>query len=107
MAAADLILCRAGASTISELSYMGKPVLMVPSPNVTNNHQEKNARVLEHAGGAVVLLEGEFDADSLLEEVRTLLADEQRLESMGTAMRTLAVPDACERIVGIILDVCK
>ena len=107
MAAADLILCRAGASTISELSYMGKPVLMVPSPNVTNNHQEKNARVLEHAGGAVVLLEGEFDADSLLEEVRTLLADEQRLESMGAAMRTLAVPDACERIVGIILDVCK
>ncbi len=106
MAAADLIMCRAGASTISELSYMGKPVLMVPSPNVTNNHQEKNARVLEHAGAAVVLLEGEFDADSLLAEVQTLLADEQRLESMGAAMRTLAVPDACERIVGIILDVC-
>ena len=107
MAAADLIMCRAGASTISELSYMGKPVLMVPSPNVTNNHQEKNARVLEHAGGAVVLLEGEFDADSLLKEVQTLLADEKRLQSMGSAMRTLAVPDACERIVGIILDVCR
>jgi len=106
MAAADLILCRAGASTISELSYMGKPVLMVPSPNVTNNHQEKNARVLERAGGAVVLLEGEFDADSLMKEVQSLLADEQRLQSMGRAMRTLAVPDACERIVGIILDVC-
>ena len=107
MAAADLILCRAGASTISELSYMGKPVVMVPSPNVTNNHQEKNARVLEHAGGAAVLLEGEFDADSLLNTVITLLHDEQRLESMGKAMRTLAVPDACERIVNIILDVCR
>ena len=107
MAAADLILCRDGASTISELSYMGKPVVMVPSPNVTNNHQEKNARVLEHAGGAVVLLEGGFDADSLLNEVITLLHDEQRLESMGKAMRTLAVPDACERIVNIILDVCR
>ena len=107
MAAADLILCRAGASTISELSYMGKPVVMVPSPNVTNNHQEKNARVLEHAGGAVVLLEGEFDADSLLRQVHSLLGDEQRLESMGKAMRILAVPDACERIVNIILDMCR
>jgi UDP-N-acetylglucosamine--N-acetylmuramyl-(pentapeptide) pyrophosphoryl-undecaprenol N-acetylglucosamine transferase len=107
MAAADLILCRAGASTISALSYMGKPVVMVPSPNVTNNHQEKNARVLERAGGAVVLLEGEFDAGSLLSEVQTLLKDEEKLASMGSAMRTLAVPDACERIVGIILDVCR
>ena len=107
MAAADLIMCRAGASTISELSYMGKPVLMVPSPNVTNNHQEKNARVLERAGGAGVLLEGEFDANSLLRQVQELLGDEERLENMGKAMRTLAVPDACERIVNIILDVCK
>lgn len=106
MAAADLILCRAGASTISELSYMGKPVVMVPSPNVTNNHQEKNARVLEHAGGAEVLLEGEFDADSLLELVNSLLRDEQRLADMGQAMQTLAVRDACQRIVEIILDVC-
>ena len=54
----------------------------------------------------MVLLEGEFDADSLLKEVQTLLADEKRLQSMGSAMRTLAVPDACERIVGIILDMC-
>ena len=106
MAAADLILCRAGASTISELSYMGKPVLMVPSPNVTNHHQEKNARVLEHAGGAVVLLEGEFDADSLLRQVKTLLGDEEKLKSMGEAMRSLAVRDACERIVEIILNTC-
>jgi len=74
---------------------------------VTNNHQEKNARVLERAGGAGVLLEGEFDADSLLRQVQELLGDEERLENMGKAMRTLAVPDACERIVNIILDVCK
>jgi len=107
MAAADLILCRAGASTISELSYMGKPVIMVPSPNVTNNHQEKNARVLERAGGAVVLLEGEFDADSLLILVNELLADGQKLSAMGEAMRSLAVRDACERIVDIVLESCK
>ena len=107
MAAADLILCRAGASTISELSYMGKPVIMVPSPNVTNNHQEKNARVLEHAGGAVVMLEGEFDADSLLERVQALLSDERKLRDMGEAMRSLAVRDACDRIADIVLETCK
>ena len=104
MAAAYLIMCRAGASTLAELTYMGKPVIIVPSPNVTNNHQEKNARVLERAGGAKVLLEGEFDADSLLSELKTLLADEEKLSSMSRAMRSLAVPDATEKICGIILD---
>ncbi len=104
MAAADLILCRAGASTLSELAYMGKPVIIVPSPNVTNNHQEKNARVLERAGGAKVLLEGEFDAQSLLDTVRTLLGDKEALEAMSAAMRSLAVPDATDRICDIILS---
>ena len=56
MRAADLVICRAGASTISELTALGVPALIVPSPYVTNNHQEKNARVLEEAGGAAVLL---------------------------------------------------
>ena len=107
MAAADLILCRAGASTISELTYMGKPVIMVPSPNVTNHHQERNARVLEKAGGARVLLEGEFDAQSLLALVQELLADEQRLSAMSAAMRSLAVPDATDQICGIIMDIAN
>ena len=53
MRAADLVICRAGASTISELTALGTPALMVPSPYVTNNHQEKNARALEEAGGAM------------------------------------------------------
>ena len=107
MAAADLVLCRAGASTISELTYMGKPVIMVPSPNVTNHHQERNARVLEKAGGAKVLLEGEFDARSLLTLVQELLADEQQLSAMSAAMRSLAVPDATDQICGIIMDILK
>jgi UDP-N-acetylglucosamine--N-acetylmuramyl-(pentapeptide) pyrophosphoryl-undecaprenol N-acetylglucosamine transferase len=104
MAAADLILCRAGASTISELTYMGKPVIMVPSPNVTNHHQERNARVLEKAGGAKVLLEGEFDAQSLLSMVQELLSDEAQLETMSKAMRSLAIPDATDKICNMILD---
>ena len=104
MTAADLVMCRAGASTISELCYMGKPVIIVPSPNVTNNHQEKNARVLEEAGGAKVLLEGEFDAQSLLADVKELLADDDKLKAMSAAMTSLAAEDATERICGIILD---
>ena len=104
MAAADLILCRAGASTLAELTYMGKPVLIVPSPNVTDNHQEKNARVLEQAGGAKVFLEGEFDADSLLREIERLLESPGELESMSGAMRALSVPDATDKIVDQILN---
>lgn len=104
MAAADLILCRAGASTLSELAYMGKPVILVPSPNVTNNHQEKNARVLEKAGGAKVFLEGEFDASSLLNTVRELLGDQNKLNEMSEAMLSLAVPEATDKICNIILE---
>lgn len=104
MAAADLILCRAGASTLSELAYMGKPVIIVPSPNVTNNPQEKNARVLEKAGGAKVFLEGEFDAPALMDTVRGLLGDSTQLEAMSQAMLSLAVPGATDRICDIILS---
>jgi UDP-N-acetylglucosamine--N-acetylmuramyl-(pentapeptide) pyrophosphoryl-undecaprenol N-acetylglucosamine transferase len=107
MAAADLILCRAGASTLSELSYMGKPAILVPSPNVTNHHQERNARVLERAGGAKVLLEGEFDAESLLELIRALLDDPAQLREMSAAMRSLAVPGATDRICSEILSLLQ
>ncbi len=107
MAAADLIMCRAGASTISELCYMGKPVIIVPSPNVTNNHQEKNARVLEKTGGAVVMTEGDFDEDSLLSKIRELISDKDKLSEMSKAMRSLAVDKACDSICDIILELAR
>ena len=104
LAAADLVLCRAGASTLSELSSMGKPALIVPSPNVTAHHQEKNARLVEKAGGARVLLEGEFDESSFLREIRTLLEDPGKLAVMADNMRRLSVPDALEKIVDAVLE---
>ena len=107
MAAADLILCRAGASTLAELTYMGKPVVIVPSPNVTDNHQEKNARVLEKAGGAKVFLEGEFDADSLLAEIDRLLQSPEELQRMSRAMASLSVPDATDKIVDKVLSLIR
>jgi UDP-N-acetylglucosamine--N-acetylmuramyl-(pentapeptide) pyrophosphoryl-undecaprenol N-acetylglucosamine transferase len=107
MAAADLVICRAGASTLSELTLLGKPVILVPSPNVTNNHQEKNARMLERAGAAKVLLEGEFSAESLLGSVTKLLQDREPLEAMTASSRALSVPDATDRIVELILGLVK
>ncbi|MBQ9719772.1 MAG: undecaprenyldiphospho-muramoylpentapeptide beta-N-acetylglucosaminyltransferase [Oscillospiraceae bacterium] len=107
MAAADLVLCRAGASTLAELTLLGKPAILVPSPNVTNNHQEKNARVLEHVGGAKVLLEGEFTAESLLADVRSLLADTSTLAAMAQNMKSAGVADATERITQMVLEMAK
>lgn len=107
MAAADLVLCRAGASTLAELTAMGKPAILVPSPNVTNNHQEKNARVLEEAGGAKVMLEQDFTADSLLGLVSELLQRPERLKEMSQNMLGLGVPDATDRIADIVLGLAE
>ena len=107
MAAADLVLCRAGASTLAELTYLGKPAILVPSPYVTNNHQEKNARVLEHAGGAKVLLEPDLTGDDLLSAIRALLADPAALERMAGNMKSCGVPDATERIADIVLEMIQ
>lgn len=107
MSAADVILCRAGASTISEVTCLGKPAVIVPSPNVVNNHQEKNARVLSDAGAAEMLLEGGFSAESLYDTVSQLLRDGEKKRAMERASRALGVPDATDRIVSIVLDLAE
>ena len=107
MRAADLVLCRAGASTISELTALGTPALMVPSPYVTNNHQEKNARALEEHGGAVVLLEPECSGQALFQAACGILHDSSRLRSMEEAMTALGIRDAAERIYQTVLDIQK
>ena len=104
MAAADLILCRSGASTLAELAALGRPAVLVPSPNVTGNHQEKNARVFERAGAALVLLEGGFAPESFYETVRQLTSDCGRLESMSRAMSAQSLPDPAGRIAELILE---
>ena len=98
MAAADLVLCRAGASTVSELTALGKPTLMVPSPYVTNNHQEKNARILERHGGAQVILEPECSGESLYDAAAAILSDPARKKSMSEGMASLGIRDATERL---------
>lgn len=107
MAAADLVICRAGASTISEVAAAATPCVMVPSPNAAENHQEKNARILEARGAAEVLRESECDGDRLYETVCSLLDDPARLEEMTRALRALAVVDAAERIYQTITELVK
>ncbi len=102
MSAADVIISRAGASTIGELCAAAIPAVLVPSPNVAENHQEKNARALERRGAAVVMTEKECTGEGLLALVRELLADPDRLREMSASLRSLAVVDASERIYGII-----
>ena len=98
MAAADLVLCRAGASTIAELTAIAKPAVLVPSPNVVADHQTKNARVLANAGGAVLLPENESSGEKLYSLITRLLGDEARRETMSRALRDMGVPDAAEQI---------
>lgn len=107
MAAADLMICRSGASTLGELTALGQPAILVPSPNVTGNHQEKNARVLEKCGAAEVLPEGEFTPQSLYDEICRLLGDAKELARMSEAMRGAGHTDATEKIAGLILDYVK
>ena len=104
MAAADLIICRAGASTINEVCASGTPSIIVPSPNVTDNHQEKNARVLERHGAAVVIREADCDGDSLYEAAKALLSDPDRCSAMRVAAKKIAVVDATERIYRVIRE---
>ena len=107
MAAADVVLCRAGASTISELTALGKPTVMVPSPYVTNNHQEKNARLLEKHGGAVVITEPESTGDGLYKAVEAILSDNEKRISMARAMKELGIPDATARIYDTVMALVR
>ncbi|MEG2175789.1 MAG: undecaprenyldiphospho-muramoylpentapeptide beta-N-acetylglucosaminyltransferase [Oscillibacter sp.] len=100
--AADLVISRAGASTISELTALGVPALIVPSPYVTNNHQEKNARALEAAGGAVVLPEAQSSGQALFQAACGILHNGEKREAMERAMSSLGILDATERILQVL-----
>lgn len=102
LAAADLVVARSGGSVL-EVAGAGLPSILVPYPHATADHQTKNARWMADAGAAVVVPDAEIDGPGLRAEVETLLADRERLEAMSSAARSLARPDAAERISGEIL----
>ncbi len=102
MAAADVFISRAGASTCNEIAASGTPCILIPSPNVTDNHQEKNARVLSDKGGAVLMLEKECTAEKLYREICRLLADAKARQEMTGALQTGVILDSADRICNIL-----
>ena len=104
MAAADLVISRAGASTLSEITALGMPAILVPSPYVVANHQEKNARLLESHGGAVVLTEEQATGQALFDETSAILRDGEKRQAMAAGMRELGIPDATERIYNTLMS---
>ncbi len=102
LAAADLIVCRAGGNTVAEVAVVGLPAVLVPLPNAPGDHQTANARALADAGGAVLVPDGELDADRLVAEVEALLADDARLADMGRAAATIGRRDAADRVAALV-----
>ena len=104
MAAADVIISRSGASTCNEIGASGTPCILIPSPNVTNDHQMKNARILADRGGAILLPEGENMGQKLYDAVTGLVADSQRQDQMSAALKNMVVLDSAEKICDIIQE---
>lgn len=100
-AAADLVVSRSGACTVSELCLVAKPTLFVPSPNVAEDHQTKNARALADKGAALLIPDSEAVA-RVMDEVVGLLKDPARLSELSRNIEALAIPDSAERIVNEI-----
>ena len=97
-ARADLLLCRAGAATVAEITAAGKPAIFVPFPRAADDHQRCNAEALLKAGAAVLIPEAELNSARLMQTVRELLADKERLGKMAAAARKLAHPNAAQDI---------
>ena len=102
MAAADVFISRAGASSCNEIAASGTPCILIPSPNVTDNHQEKNARVLADRDAAVLVLEKDCTARELMDQIQNLLADRERYNRMSATLQSMVIPDCAERVCKIM-----
>lgn len=107
LSAADLVISRAGALTLAELAAAGRAAVLIPSPNVAENHQYFNALELEKAGAAVVIEEKDLTNEKLIETVRSLLENPEKLAQMGRNARTQAVDDSLERITRRLMELVQ
>ncbi len=105
--AADLVISRSGASTLSELQALGKPSILIPSPYVTENHQYHNAMALVENNAAVILEEKDLTPESLTQKADELLRNRERLEEIGRNAKAMAVSDATERIYETLCEIVK
>jgi UDP-N-acetylglucosamine--N-acetylmuramyl-(pentapeptide) pyrophosphoryl-undecaprenol N-acetylglucosamine transferase len=107
LAAADLVVARAGATTLAELTARGIPAILIPSPYVTDNHQEHNARLLEKAGAAVLIRERELKGEYLAESILNLVSDPLRLAQMAEASFSLGRRGAREELLALVRELVK
>ena len=107
MAAADLVICRSGAITLSELQARGKAAILIPSPNVAENHQYHNAMALVRRNAAEIIEEKDLNGADLLKKVEIMLNDREKLSLIGKNCKKMAILDANERIYRIIDKVLK
>ncbi|GAB6119798.1 undecaprenyldiphospho-muramoylpentapeptide beta-N-acetylglucosaminyltransferase [Dysgonomonas termitidis] len=104
--AADLVISRAGASSISELSLLGKPVILIPSPNVSEDHQTKNAMALADKNAAILIRDDEA-IEKLVPEALNIIQDKEKLEVLSANIRKMAQPDSANRIVDEVIKLVK
>jgi UDP-N-acetylglucosamine--N-acetylmuramyl-(pentapeptide) pyrophosphoryl-undecaprenol N-acetylglucosamine transferase len=101
---ADLIVSRAGATTLAEISVLGKPAILIPYPHAADNHQQKNGEYYVNGGAAVLFTQKTLTAAQLGQTLAELLTDPQKREKMSIAMKKLSYPDAAESIVRCCLE---
>lgn len=102
LAAADLVICRAGATTIAEITVRGLPAILIPYPYASDNHQEYNARALVENGAALMILDRDLNGPKLWDVLRELYQDPHRLALMGQAARELGKPDALRHLLDMV-----
>ena len=107
LGAADIIITRCGAVTLSEIALVGVAAILVPSPNVVGNHQYKNAKHLENSGAALLITEEELSRESLEAAVRTLAENPKSRSQLAKKIKEFATPSARERIVDVIEEILK
>ncbi|GAE33857.1 undecaprenyldiphospho-muramoylpentapeptide beta-N-acetylglucosaminyltransferase [Halalkalibacter akibai] len=105
LGAVDLIVARAGATTLAEITALGLPSILIPSPYVTNNHQEKNALSLKNTGAAIVYNEKEMNGQLLLKDIDQIFNEQGKWDKMHTAAEKLGVPDAAENVYQLLVEV--
>lgn len=105
LAAADLVICRAGASSLSEIQALGKPSILIPYPYAAENHQYYNAKTMSDRNAAILIEEKDFTGERLLSEVEKLLASPERLKEMGENAKKMAILDASQRITECICEI--
>ena len=101
-AKADLVICRAGATTCAELAAAGKASIMIPLPTAADDHQRKNAEALEEGGAAKMLLQADLSGESLADLIRTTIGDAEKLSAMEAAAKAMGRADAAERTADLI-----